>query len=356
VDHRGPQNSTVPEPLTGTNYHLEFVKTPARDDLRRVFEFMRWPEKKYYGCYFSDDSCIAIKTGQGVLRYNLDISTCDASHRSIFEAYPQLYPERLQKDVGVLISQCKLPMRIARDNDDVGVKSIKLRSTVGPHLYSGSTITTSLNNLASLLILYSIVEHDAETPDEIVHAAREVGYHITVECCANLEQVQFLKHSPVYDIHQTLQPLLNIGVLLRLSGVCRGDLPGRGDIKTRAENFQKALLNGVYPRISFPLIDSMRKTVATANTDKRTQDQIDRQISSILAYKVVDEEVESLEFAMESIALRYQLKSSELEELMIFSTCRYGEHYWTPGVIKILTLDYGLKAPPTVPPFAVSIT
>lgn len=133
---------------------------------------------------------------------------------------------------------------------------VKLRSTC-PVLYSGSTLTTFINNLASALICESIALSDINCISDIEQAALRVGYKVSIDACNRPCDLQFLKHSPA---GVTMFPLLNVGVLLRASGFCRGDLPGRGDLEKRASRQQAMLLNGMYPHVSFPFLHRLKAT------------------------------------------------------------------------------------------------
>jgi len=138
---------------------MAFCKSPDPVELKKHFDLLHDPPGRFYFLYFSDDSCLAIRnpvTGR-VDWYNLDISSCDASHGpGMFGAYSKLYPDgHPRHDAQRLVSQCELPVRINSVSDPTNVLRLKANR---PILYSGSTITTGINNLACLLIMLSISE------------------------------------------------------------------------------------------------------------------------------------------------------------------------------------------------------
>lgn len=333
------------EPVYVNGGEIHFCKTPAASALSLHFAHLLDPPGRFYFVYFSDDSCLAIRRPDGrVDRYNLDISTCDASHGPhMFRAYVKLFPKGLAREDALrLVRQCELPIRIHSMVDRRRFVDLRCKR---PLLYSGSTITTSLNDLACTLIAYSIscIEYtgalDANgVSQEIVNAAANVGYVLTgCEPLAEFEDVQFLKNSPVLGDDGKWHPMLNFGVLLRASGVCRGDLPGRGDLRARAEAFQRGLLQGCYPRTDFEVVDAMKQAVGSGPVCESPE------ITTLLAYKVGDQDLDRYRVDPESFCRRYRLTSLEYTELLCdFATSGYGFAYNGSSVDKILFKDYGL--------------
>jgi len=112
-------------------------------------------------------------------------------------------------------------------------------------LFSGSVLTTLVNNVANLLIARSVYERRCTTCAEIVAAAADVGYVVTMDECDKFENMQFLKHSPFVNDDGVVLPFVNLGVLLRSLGQCNGDLPGtrNDDLRSRAQKFTSGYLN-----------------------------------------------------------------------------------------------------------------
>jgi hypothetical protein len=319
---------------------IHFCAHPSYDELRYVFDMLLNPPGRFFFVYFSDDACIAIRTKDGrIIRGDVDISSCDASHGpALFKAYPLLAEGEARVDLQRLVEQCTTAFRVY----DVSTQSnyVQLKPH-GPRLYSGSTITTTINGLANIFIAVAIAQAEVNTPQDLVKAARRAGYVVTLKVAEQFEDVTFLKHSPVLDKDGVWQPLLNIGVLLRMTGVCNGDLPGRGDLQTRAVAFQRALLRGAYPRASFPLIDNMKRVVAGSNT---TLDQLmTSHVDKLLEYKISEVSSRTLRFNSEDVYRRYKLEPWQAYELdECFGNSGFGTCYGGPAAAAILEMDYGL--------------
>jgi hypothetical protein len=330
--------------VSANNAVFHFCPGPTHSELSEVFDNLISPPRKYYFAYFSDDSCLSIRTTSGeIVRYNVDISSCDASHTpALFEAYQKLPSYEAADDLSMLVDQLRKPIRVYDLADRR--RYVELRNERGdPTLYSGSTITTSVNNFASLLIGQSIATSGAETEREIIAAARDVGYLITLEKCDLIEDIQFLKHSPVLDTKGAWQPLLNIGVLLRLSGTCTGDLPGttHESLEDRAAVFQKALLQGAYPRSNFALVDNMKSVVVGATG--RGSELAERRVATALAYKV-RETVHAI-FDSEDVYRRYRLTPHQMRMVDDdFGRAAIGTFHHNPALSCIMERDYGLHA------------
>lgn len=327
------------EPIEYEGGLIEFCPKPDPASLARVFAHLIDPPGKFYFVYFSDDSCVAIRTPDGVKRYNVDISSCDASHtESLFTLLNDLVPPLLREDVNDLVRQCRTPITIHSKVN--GKKSVTLTPHT-PRLYSGSTLTTAINNLANICIGISIAEGDCRGPDDIVRAAARTGYIVTCDDATDWHKLQFLKHSPVLDTNGVLRPLLNLGVLIRLSGTCKGDLPGKKTtpLRVRGEAFQDSLLRGAHPHAEFNLLTNMRSrcTGATVATQRR--------VAQLLAYKVCEDASYPPYTVNDSeVFQRYELDDREIVEVNEgFGLCGFGEHYHSSGLHKIFQLDYGLS-------------
>ena len=239
-----------------------------------------------------------------------------------------------------LIGQCALPITVTSPANPR--HKVKLRPKY-PRLYSGSTLTTAINNLASMLIGLALSRAATASEENLMEAVATVGYVITLESCEKVEDLQFLKHSPCRDTRGIYRPLLNPGVLLRSSGCCKGDLPGRGDLQPRAEEFQRALLQGMYPRADFPLVRNMRRAVGGDAPFSDVMLEHAKKTGN-LAYKVVEEEGETFHFSAEAVYRRYDLTSLDIA-LIDDEFATRGYRYFTanPSLSKILEKDYGLK-------------
>jgi hypothetical protein len=314
-----------------------FCKSPDPTTLQWVFERLINPPKRFFYVYFSDDSCFSVRDNGLVKMFNLDISSCDASHGpEIFKLLTMMVPERLRGEMTLLVKQCMADL-VVTSSDDCMEKVI-LQPLV-PKLYSGSTITTFINNLANLLIGYELSLLSTYTPQLMENAASRAGYLITG--CTPLnkpQELQFLKHSPVIDTTGKWQPLLNIGVMLRASGSCRGDLPGRGDWRVRAKAFQSALLRGCYPHATFTLLENMKSSSATSLVFDQSV------LGHDFDYKIGYAPYHTFSVSSDELYKRYSLTPFQIHTVdNIFGNMQVGEYLHDSSLSIILNLDYGLS-------------
>lgn len=337
------KNLMAHHPLDFNGGHCHFIKKPTTSVLQHHFEKLIFLDSRFHFIYFSDDSCLAVKNENGAFGkhdvYNVDISKCDVSHGNyMFEALLWITPKPLLDHMRQLIEQMRLPYKVYDVNDRLRRVVIQFWTV---KLGSGNTATTLINNLANVFLCYSISQEVEFTRETITAACARVGYIVTLEKCNQMEDIQFLKHSPVFatspDGTRRIQPLLNLGVMLRASGTCKGDLPGRGDIETRARQFQAALLQGMYPRATFPLLNNLRRqTLApTARGLLRVQ--------NMLKYKKDNDLNDTFSVTPEDLYRRYRLRPDQIAVIdAVFGRCGPNDHYTSSAVTEILRRDYGL--------------
>jgi hypothetical protein len=329
---------------------LHFCATPDHDALTDVFANLLSPKKRVYMSLFSDDSCVSIRQENGeVTVYNMDISSCDASHTgSLFWALGQITTGLARDNIVRLIKQLQTKIRIydlsrpTRGSRKRYAEFVKKDGS--PTLYSGSTLTTAINNLANILIGCSIILSNATTSAEIIAAAEAVGYIVTLERCEIPEDIQFLKHSPVRDIHGILRPLLNIGVLFRTMGTAKGDVPGRSNtpLRERFAAFEYALMQGMYPRSHFPFVD-IRKEALRGSNDKLAAD-CERRVQRMLTHRVGT--TTEHHFRSEDVYRRYRLTPAEILLLDVdIANQQFDTFHACSAANKVFRTDYGLSCP-----------
>jgi hypothetical protein len=338
------------QPIAINGGTIEFCKEPSAEALVDVFERLINPPGRFVFVYFSDDSCLAVRTKGGkVLRFNVDISSCDASHTSfLFDAYVSIHPKRLRSDARRLVNQCEQPITVVDLYNKKRKVTMKPR---GPRLYSGSTITTAINNLACQLIGLSVSQMEINCKEDVIHAAAEAGYIVTCDDCSDWHEIQFLKHSPVYDKNHKIRALLNLGVLLRMSGTAKGDFIGfKGEsMESRVNRQQKSLLQGAYPRAHTLLIDSLKRNCEGGQDNgvgSKLQERVQQATDAQLAYKLVSYDSD-VEFFVNSdeVYARYGLTDLEILQMdSDFASCGYGDHYSSSATNKIYLKDYGLQS------------
>lgn len=326
------KNAQASEELEFDGGIIRFVKTPQPHVLKDVFDKLMNPPGVFYYVYFSDDAVYSRREGGKVKISNIDISSCDGSHGpEVFKALIDIVPIECQDDMKILVDQCSKPIRIVSTANPNN--SILMKPTT-PRLYSGATITTAINNIANIAIAVAIRGHPNKTPAQ---AAREAGYIITEEECEIPEDIQFLKCSPVCNIRGEYHPVMNLGVLLRLSGQCKGDLPGRGSIRDRAIEFQSGLLRSYMPWARWNGLNQMRK-----NFGVTPRKEIQRAVDDLFEYKL-EGDYPAQDFTDEALLRRYRLDETGTYDVNLFFGMRHGEHIATPELGKVLMKDYKLS-------------
>lgn len=216
---------------------LTFVSSPKCAHLKEAFSRLLFPVYKTEFLYYSDDSCIYFVDLQGKFqRANVDISQCDMSHTPATFAFLQfissgetLVNSLIEKAIG----QMQCPLKVGKS----------IFTPKQPVMYSGSILTTLLNNIANCFIGLSI--HNCK---DVVLGAERAGFKVTVDPVNVPEDFQFLKHSPTIDAGE-VKVFMNLGTLLRTLGTCRGDLPlyknlRSKSIPSRAEQFMSCVVSG----------------------------------------------------------------------------------------------------------------
>jgi len=315
-----------------------FVSSPKIEVLTECFTRLINPTHDIEFVYYSDDSCVSIRCDDGVFMANVDISSCDTSNgRTVFNVLKSLCSKTaFGKIMERCVNQCMKTLKLVNPGNPKEKRYLK---PLTPIEYSGSVLTTLLNNVANSLICHSIfaqrmVQQSLKKSEAAVlvqKAARKVGYLVTCQTCTEYSDLQFLKHSPVYGT-KGLTATLNAGVLLRMLGQCDGDLPGRGNIEERAECFNSSLVSGVVHSGNTPLLRSLQKRFPP-----RT-----------MRFKMPETHVKSEglakgEITGDEFCKRYRMPVSSLIELCDYiEQSKYGNIILCPLAQKILDTDYGL--------------
>jgi len=321
---------------------MRFVKTPAKDDLSRAFQQLHNPVKSTF-VFFSDDSCFSFRCRDGVFMCNLDISQCDGSNFDVvFQLLKGIMRQdgRFNLDIDAIFAQCLLPCVVRNPFS-------KERVTFTPRhytLYSGSVLTTSINNTANSLIWCSILQYCTgdlymrDMPSLIAFAAAQVGFIVKCIVAPTVEHLQFLKHS-CSIVDGVYTPWLNIGVMLRSFGMCKGDLPGvrgvrRPSVQLRASAYLSDVVRSWAHGGDHLVTDSFRNRFIIEQRSKlRGEEKRTRTFRGAVEYPRIP---------LEYIANRYGLCEYELEELVaLVSSSQFGHGLHTPAVAKILSIDYG---------------
>lgn len=330
-------------PWVGPKFHLEFIPDASYRSLKRAFDLLLNCPAEYTFVFFSDDAALAIRTAGGIRYFEIDISSCDKSHgEEVFDLLNDEYPPHLRGQVAYVLGQLKCRLRI-RDPEDRR-RYVDL-DPLHPTLYSGSVLTTIVNNNGSQMIGWSTAHHGATDCKSIQDAAAAAGYLVTVRECPSLFQVQFLKHSAAIDVDGVVQPVVNIGVFLRAIGVTLGELPGSGPLPLRAAAHAAAIASCTWPNTHFPLIDAFRERFG-----KPCMVTVSRYME---AHPLRDFSWPVLHFTDASVLRRYEFQRDGREYTQGWSQLHRFFHEATVGTItagpemdQILDLDYEMKTLP----------
>lgn len=302
--------------------------------------FRRLVHDDFFFCFSSDDSSIGCQLADGRLIANMDISSCDGSHTGeLFSWMRRTVPHRYRSEFDEAISQLTGILTLESVQKPKDKHSTKYRVTE-PTLFSGSVLTTLTNNYANVLIAYAIKRYLAENPyctikqfvDAIPGITRSTGYVVTIDVCRTPADLQFLKHSPNRD----LMPCLNLGVILRAMGQCKGDIPlkkknKKEGVVERGQRFGASVLKGMEPTGKSSIFFALKRKLGDAeSTPHGFREYATADSSGNYCFDDVD------------IMDRYQCSSSDINDLVeLIRKSPTNVIIRTPLTDSILNKDYG---------------
>jgi len=237
-------------PYKAGNYEYHYVMSPQADLLSGVFR--KLDNIEYNKCYMpqqGDDSAISAWCSDGKAMFNLDFSKCDNSHTdSTFDIL--LYMIKIAFGptsphyacISLAISYLREP--ITMRNKYNSKQKIKYEFAFA-RLYSGSIITTMINNVACFLLLMQLkmlvpnpgAVTKQQFQEHIIESARLIGFTLKCQVVNVLEEFQFLKHSCSF-VNNVYVPWVNLGTYVKSFGMFDGDLPGKGsNTRFKAQKF-----------------------------------------------------------------------------------------------------------------------
>jgi len=336
-------------PFVAGSYTFSFVASATDENVLHAGEFLySVPAGQVHYVYHSDDSSLAAQCSDGLLRMNVDIAKCDNSHTTpIFDILRNLITTDLDGHLHPFADSIlsafevlKLPLRMhnaAHYREQVEYRFSSMR------LYSGSTLTTLVNNLANLLIGLALRERvpdptlvtKAEFCRSLVAAAASVGYAVTHEICEVFEDIQFLKHS--YScVDGGIVPWKNLGTWLRMFGTTCGDLPGSGDITARAKRFNSEVVLSRQGWGNHILRDAFNAHLLPPVSGRMINNAF-REVVRVISIGRAEVRV-----PIESLQRRYRCSYDELIELAHYiRTSTIGDAVFLPIVNTIYQRDYG---------------
>jgi len=326
---------------------MRFVFRPIKTEVAAMFQAVC--DKRYFTfVYHSDDGIAGIPCTDGHLIVNLDISSCDTSNgKTIFDMLLWLFAlSYWRKLIEICVEQCC--KRLCIHNPNAPREKVYLQSSE-PIEYSGTVLTTLLNNLAMSCIGLSVHFHThgknltkAETLEVIGKAAAKVGYIVTVEVAEKLEDLQFLKMSPYVCDNGVMRVFVNIAVLLRSIGSCNGDLPGRGCLKKRADSWNASLVASyIHAGCSSVLIALRKRFPSTKIVGEWAEETNNRLHNGFTLESLVDDD--EYEVPDSALCARYDITGAELQYLNECIENAEAFSVVTNSVLrKIFAKDYGL--------------
>lgn len=336
-------------PFAIGNATIEFVKSADKRRLKQVFlQLLNPPRNTFYFAYHSDDSCVGAHCKDGIIYFNGDIKACDGSHRtalfdvlekflSITHGLPNVHAPALTRAFKYLRSKLVLHYHVDK-LQKVYYEFLTMR------LYSGSTLTTIINNFANLLIALEL-ELLAPNPGSMsreefkaayVTAGENVGYILKQQTCTCTEHLQFLKHSPTL-VDGEIVPWMNLGTYTRGFGTFDGDIPHkRGKYKEAARNFISGVVRSRLNWGNHAFNDAFHHLLIEESEHKS-------RISQILDAEVAKSIGEAgPRIPLDALARRYNCSPTELEELCHYiSMSSIADLIWLPVVGRLYDVDYG---------------
>lgn len=342
-------------PVIIENTRIRFVYSTDSHELDSIFTEMDNSVFDEY-CFFSDDMCCKVHSSDGIPHwYNLDISSCDSSNGpAVFERAVWFFDETL--DFGNLLTRAVLQCQqrvVIHHPAGKKYKEVITAQPTQPIEFSGTQLTTLLNNIASSAICISLLHYkkflrEGETFSELtVRAALAVGYEVTVDPCEDVYDVQFLKHS-FYRVDGKLCSFVNLGTLLRSFGQCWMDLPYNTKLgesfegAARMRNWQ--ILTGFQHSGLQSIINVLLQSPCAKKMDG--YHQLINRVKNEQHNKMYHSSTTRNAVPVNILLDRYRLTFDEFDELVeLLSGCDLGQIITTTAIDKVVHKDYGYSLP-----------
>lgn len=310
--------------------NLKFVTVGSQQVLIDSVRFVQRGGKVFY----SDDLVMGHVCEDGVYFGEADIKSADCSHGPYTERF-LCYLFSDHPDFVELISRCyaqfHLPFYIRSPHSSRKAWFDVFRKI----LFSGSVLTWLENCLAWVHIFEYFYLDPPTRVNQVEHklhqAAYNAGYLIsTVNCTNNLPRMTFLKHSFHID-GEDIRPYLNLGVIFRTIGTCKGDLPGKKKqgLANRAYKFNCSLITQLKHEGNHLVMFMFR-------------DMFPEKVETDLLHSLIYSGT-SYDIPVETIMLRYDATYNEIAEFIFeYSRSGFGDCYRSAFTDKVMSVDYGL--------------
>jgi len=275
---------------------------------------------------------------------NVDIKAADGSnYKHVFRLLKKAMSVEpmYQKDIDTCFKQLGEPFKIRNPDKRHAHESVRFKLNKKESvLYSGSVLTTTVNNLANILIYISFMKNynptmtKQEAEHLLVAAAKRAGYTVKCDTCSTPEDLQFLKFSPCANEGGEYDAIINLGVLLRGFGLHDGDIPGRGDMSTRCKIFLSEVIRGWVHLGNHPVMDAFRSHIVNRR-------------GKVVDFNKIGGEVLGNQLgycSLSSVCARYRLAESDLSELVdTIYRLQIGDVVVSKVVDVIVKKDYGYE-------------
>lgn len=196
-----------------------------------MFALRTNPVGTSYSLVFSDDTCVGTVTKRGMEFANVDISSndtgVDVGQFSLYHKIGNLFNKTISK---YALSALFAPIRV---ENPANVSEHLLLQPESIFMGSGCSQTTGINNignslgnLVSMDMIETRYHHlgSFNLKDDFVAGFRTIGHEVTYDECRCVEDIQFLKRSPMRCDNGQYVMCLNLGAILRSFGAVENDL------------------------------------------------------------------------------------------------------------------------------------
>lgn len=329
---------------------IRFVYSTDAVELDAIFTEIDNSDKDQY-VFFSDDMVARLHGVDGARWYNLDISSCDSSNGpAVFERVKWFFNSHTSKAdlIDRAIRQCRAKLVIYHPLGKNRSKEVVTAKCSQPIEFSGTQLTTLLNNVASSAICISIIcgKSIKNVEERVTKSALSVGYEVTMQSCRDVEDIQFLKHS-FWRSNDKLNSFVNLGPVLRGMGTCWMDLPF--NTKTGETMYGAARMR------NWSVLQGFRNSGLSILTDHLSQSKGYQKPSKgyDIVVKVVEREKYQRMYLTEServpapavaIMKRYDIQASELSSFCaMLRSSDLGQRLCHSVIDRVMEVDYGYK-------------
>ncbi len=330
---------------------------PQLDELDYVAQKMneaRHLEDYLFVALHSDDSVMVGNVRGRAIMCNNDISSNDSGQDApAFFGMAVLQGRLSQRLAEGMLDLAMLPILIRSPTSDKKVK-LQFNKPLEPSGHGNTSCWNHLGTmLVSLCIFYELVNSDKSVAQCAADGASYVGHVMTCEHCECIEDLQFLKFSPVLCDGKYIMSA-NLGRLFRRLGMVDNDLThtqlGVDLIDFRAmtpqermDRFWSAVMVGYKHEPSNVILDALRTRfdssrfqVTESALALLQNDQADSYYGHSRTFKIGD--------CSDSMVKRYRLTSSEVDELVaVIRDLTVGQRYKLTSIAKIFSKDYGVS-------------